>query len=143
MGKILGPLATAVAIAGAVGAVVAVVALPWAWYGAIDVKLHRFPLWGLHAFAAAALNVTVGWILVARGLRLLWWVGVALCLATVGSAALVMTFYCDATALFGPVVPMVVPVLGPGGPVAVLAAVSSVTAIGVAWLAERNARAPV
>jgi hypothetical protein len=91
--------------------------LPWAQYGDIDVPLDRFLGWGFYVTAAVALSLFLGWQLaiVTGDRRLLLLVGTGLCITTVGTAIAIMLHYDDATALFGPVVPLVTPRLGPGG----------------------------
>jgi hypothetical protein len=139
-------VALALAVVGAVGAVAAIFLLPWAHYGQLDVALHRFPLWGLYATAAAALNIaaalnaTVGRVLLNNGARR--WLriaGVGLGTVAAGAAVLVMTSYQDGTALIGPVVPLVLPTLGLGGPVALIAALCSTAATTAP---QPNTRAP-
>ncbi|PMR61383.1 hypothetical protein C1A38_09650 [Verrucosispora sp. ts21] len=117
-----------VAVAGAAGALIAAVGLPWAWYGDRAVHLTEFPGWVWYAGAAVLLNVVTagaivvpgrrGWLLLAAG---------GLGVVTIVAAVVVMTRYADV--FLGPVVPAVRPSLGPGGPVAVLAALASMTAV--------------
>ncbi|MEV4713904.1 hypothetical protein [Micromonospora sp. NPDC049374] len=118
----------AIAVSGAVAAVVAAFGLPWAWYGDRAVRLTEFPGWAGYASAAVLLNVLTGWAVVQPGRR--GWlplVAGGLGVVTVVAAVVVMTNYADV--FLGPVVPAVRPVLGPGGPVAVLAGLASLAAV--------------
>lgn len=120
------------AITGAAATVAAMV-LPWALYGDISIRLNRLPGWGFYVAAAVALNLIVGWGLLRRpkDRRLLLLAGVAMCAAAIGAAATVMLRYDDGGAIFDGIVPMVVPALGLGGPVAIVAALASGAALVV------------
>lgn len=101
----------------------ALLVLPWAWYGDITIRLYRLPNWGLHLGAVLAFHAALLWTLrTAPGRRR---VPVAAALvaggAATGSAVLVALGYDNSSALFSGPVPMVVPRLGPGVLVAVLA----------------------
>ena len=124
------------ALIGFVGTGSAIV-LPWAQYGGIDVDLFRFPLWGLYIAAAIALQAVVLWRLV-RDDRRATIAGIVLGLATIAAAVVVIFDYDNASTFFGPIVPMVIPRPGVGGPLAVLAAICST----VAAVAPRRAPAP-
>ncbi|MBQ1026160.1 hypothetical protein [Micromonospora sp. C95] len=118
----------AVAVSGVVATVVAIFGLPWAWYGDRAVRLTEFPGWAWYVGAAVLLNVVTGWAVVQPGRR--GWlplVAGGLGVGTIVAAVVVMANYADV--LRGPVVPAVRPALGPGGPVAVLAALASLTAV--------------
>ncbi|MGC5033359.1 hypothetical protein [Micromonospora sp. DT229] len=118
----------AAAVAGAAGTLIAVFGLPWAWYGDRAVRLTEFPGWAWYVGAAALLNIVTAGTIVGpgrRGWRML--VAGGLGVVTIVAAVVVMTHY--ANVFLGPVVPSVRPSLGPGGPVAVLAALASMTAV--------------
>lgn len=121
-----------VAIAGAAAAVAAMV-LPWALYGDISIRLNRLPGWGFYVAAAVALNLVVGCGLLRRprNRRLLLLAGVVTCAAAIGAAAIVMLLYDDGGAIFDGNVPLVAPAPGLGGPVAIVAALASGTALVV------------
>lgn len=131
------------AIAGG-AATVAAMALPWARYGGISIGLNRLPGWGFYVAAAVALNLVVGWALLRRSnhWRLPLLAEAALCAGTVGAAVAVMLRYDDAEAIFGPVVPLVFAVLGPGGPVAIVAALAGGTALALAPRTHRSGPTP-
>lgn len=123
-------------VLGTVGTAAAV-ALPWARYGGIDIELFRFPNWGWYLAPAIALTVLTGWF-VLRGPGPGTWpllAGAALTVATAITAAAVMWRYDDSAALFDRFVPMVIPGIGPGGPVAVLAATLNWWALLLRWRA--------
>jgi hypothetical protein len=122
-----GVVARAAAAVGALGALSAIVALPWAQYGGIGIGLSRFPGWGVYLTTAIVLNLVAGWAVGGGpgGRALLLLTGYTLGVATIMAALAVILRYRDATALFGPVVPAVIPVIGAGGPVAVLSALAS------------------
>lgn len=103
-------------------------ALPWALYGDISIRLNRLPGWGFYVAAAVAPNLIVGWGLLRRpkDQRLLLLAGVAMC-----AAATIMLRYDNGGAIFDRIVPLVVPALGLGGPVAIVAALASGTALVV------------
>ncbi|GIJ23850.1 hypothetical protein [Micromonospora lutea] len=118
----------AAAVAGAAATLVAAIGLPWAWYGDMAVHLTEFPGWAWYVSAAVLLNVFTGWAILAPGRR--GWlplVAGGLGAVTIVAAVVVMANYADV--FLGPVVPAVRPVLGPGGPVAVLAVLASLTAV--------------
>jgi len=124
-------------------------ALPWAWYGDIDVPLRRLPYWWLHLASLSALYAAVAWRVVVRPARrrtstvLTLVAGAAAAL----SAILVALGYDDASTLFPGVVPMVVPRLGPGVFLAVLAVLVTFGAVaatgGRESAAERGVGSPV
>ncbi|MEG3637175.1 hypothetical protein [Micromonospora palythoicola] len=118
----------ATAVAGAAGALVAAVGLPWAWYGDRAVRLTEFPGWAWYVGAAVLLNVVTAWTLVGPGRR--GWlplVAGGLGVVTIVAAVVVTANYAEV--FLGPVVPAVRPSLGPGGPVAVLAGLTSLFAV--------------
>lgn len=86
--------------------------VPWAWYGDMDVPLHRLPNWGVYVGGVVVLYVA-----------LVLPLAVAVCAGVVAvvTTVLVASGYDDAVALFPDVVPMVAPSLGPGPFLAVLA----------------------
>jgi hypothetical protein len=120
------------AITGAAAAVAAMV-LPWALYGDIGIRLNLLPGWGFYVAVAAALNLTVGWDLMRppKDRRLLVLAGVAMCVGAIGAAVTVMLRYDDGGAIFDGVVPLVVPAVGLGGPLAIVAALASGAALVV------------
>ncbi|MEU6023041.1 hypothetical protein [Micromonospora sp. NPDC047134] len=118
----------AAAVAGAAGTLIAVFGLPWAWYGDRAVRLTEFPGWAWYVGAAVLLSMVTGGAIVDPGRRgWLLLVAGGLGVVTIVAAVVVMTHYADV--FLGPVVPAVRPSLGPGGPVAVLAALASMTAV--------------
>lgn len=120
------------AITGAALALAAM-ALPWALYGDISIRLNRLSGWGFYVAAAVALNLVVGWSLLRRpeDRRLPLLAGVATCAAAIGAAVTVMLRYDDGGAIFDGLVPLVVPMLGLGGPVAIVAVLVSGAALVV------------
>jgi len=139
----VGMAAVVLAATGAVGAILATAVLPWSLFAG-NFGLTRFPGWGWYAAAAAALNVVTA--------SALWRPGrppkpavaaaIGLCVATIGTAVALMSQYDDGHALHGPIVPMVKPALGPGGPVAVLAALASAAAVVVHYRNNRITARP-
>jgi hypothetical protein len=129
----IGSGAVYVAAAGVVGTVVAVT-LPWARYGGIEINVADLPNWGFYVSSVVVLHLCVGWALIAltrRG-RSVWLpraVALISGVAAIVSTVVVMSRYEDADALFGSVVPLVVPHLGLGGPVAVAAILISAGAV--------------
>jgi hypothetical protein len=118
----------AAAVAGAAGTLIAAFGLPWAWYGDRAVRLTEFPGWAWYLGAAVLLNVVTVWTIVQPGRR--GWlplVAGGFGVVTIVAAVVVMTNYADV--FLGPVVPAVRPSLGPGGPVAVLAGLASLSAV--------------
>lgn len=109
----------------------AVAVLPWARWGSAEFPLSRLPWWGLYLGTAIAMHVSVAWFLFAKGRlrRVLRAVGLTLVGSTVVTAVLVMTHYDDASALFDKFVPLVYPIPGEGGLVALLAAALSAAAL--------------
>lgn len=123
------------AAAGLVGTIAAVT-LPWARYGGIEINVGDLPNWGFYVSSVVVLHLCVGWALVAltrRGRGWSVWLPRAVALisgvAAIVSTVVVMSRYEDADALFGSVVPPVVPNLGLGGPVAVAAILISAGAV--------------
>ncbi|WP_326553150.1 hypothetical protein [Micromonospora sp. NBC_01813] len=115
-------------VAGLVSTVAALW-LPWARYGGIDVRLASFPSWVWYLGVAVVVQLVViaavsvegrpgaaGYRLAARITGL---VGV---FGAIVTALVVMAQYDNAAALFGAAVPAVHPRPGPGGPVAIVAA---------------------
>lgn len=121
------------AAAGVVGTVVAVTLSPWARYGGIDIDVVDLPNWGFYLSSVVALHLCVGWALARRGRGGSVWpprvVAVVLGAVAITSTVVVLSRYRDAEALFGPVVPLVAPTLGWGGPVAVAAILVSAGAV--------------
>lgn len=118
---------------GAVGTPVVITVVPWAHYGGIEMPLYRFPCWGFPATAVVALTLLAVWARAggAGRPRHLRSAGLALAVAGVGATAVVMWHYDDADAFFGPIVPLVKPVIGPGGPLAmVLIAIDLIVLFG-------------
>jgi len=130
MGKVVGGIAIG---AGAAGTAAAILVLPSARYGDLDVPLHRFSGWGWYLAAAIGLHLVAGWSVVGRGRHrgLLISGGVALAASTVGAIVALMLRYDDATALLGPIVPMVMPELGPGGLVGLVSTLASSAPLAV------------
>ncbi|MBL6275380.1 hypothetical protein JMF97_04305 [Micromonospora fiedleri] len=120
------------AVVGAAGSLVAVFGLPWAWYGDRAVRLTEFPGWAWYVGAAVLLNLVTAGTIIERGRRgWLLLVAGGLGVVTIVAAVVVMAHYADV--FLGPVVPAVRPSVGPGGPVAVLAALASMTATGLRY----------
>lgn len=115
----------------ALASLLAVVVLPWAWYGDIDIPLHRLPSWGVHLATVLVLYAAIGWTLLAsagrRALPAIVAVGAGT--AAVGTAVLVALGYDEAAALFEDPVPAVLPGLGPGLFVGVLAVLLGLSAV--------------
>ncbi|MEU5551999.1 hypothetical protein ABZ738_19710 [Micromonospora sp. NPDC047793] len=127
-------------IVGALGNLLAVLVLPWAGYGSIDIPLHRFPGWFVHLAAVIVLyGAALGALLRPPARRPLA-VSAAAGLVAAGSAVAIAIRYDDASSFFDGTVPAVMPALGSGGPVAVLAVLVSVTALAV--LAARTRGTP-
>jgi hypothetical protein len=120
--------------AGAAATLAAPTVLPWAAYGDQAMSLHRFPDRWWYVAAGAGLTLVTLWAAYGpeKGRRFASLVGCVLTLATLAAVALVLSHYREATTLFGPIVPMVIPTIGPGGPVAVLGALAG----GVASLSR-------
>ncbi|WFE98660.1 hypothetical protein [Micromonospora sp. WMMD964] len=133
-------VALSAAVVGAVGSLVAIVALPWADYGDIAVPLSRFPGWGVYVGSVVALHACVVWAVLARTARqpLTLAAVAALSLVAVGSAILLLLGYDDASALFSGAVPTVVARPGLGGIVAVLAILVSAGAAAVSGAGRRT-----
>lgn len=127
------------AIAGATATAAAMLLLPWATYGDLSIRLERLPNSVFYLTAAVALNLFVGWVLLrwTGNRRLLVIAGATLEMATIISAIAVMLQYDNAVAIFSGIVPMVMPSLGLGGPVAIAAALVSGTAMAVALRAAK------
>ncbi|MEE6260787.1 hypothetical protein [Plantactinospora sonchi] len=127
-------VARTAAVLGALGAVSAWSVLPWAQYGSFAIELDRFPGWFWYVGTTIVLNLFSGWVVTGRpGSRPTVLVaGYALTAATIVAAVVVAAAYRDGTALFGPIVPAVVPRLGVGAVVAVLAALANAVAFTVA-----------
>jgi len=121
--------APALAVVGAIGTLLSFV-LPWAHYGGIDIPLSRFPHWGLYVASALVLQLCVAWTVFAARARVRMPVPVvaAAGLLALGSAIDLMLRYDDPAALFDRSVPLVIPLPGEGGIVAVLAIVAGVGA---------------
>lgn len=117
--------------AGGAAATAAAMVLPWAAYGDTSIGLIRLPSWEFYVAAAVTLNLVVGWSLLrpSKGPRFLLTAGVAMCVATIGAAATVMMRYDDSGAIFDGIVPLVMPALSLGGPVAIGAALVSGAAL--------------
>jgi hypothetical protein len=127
-------------VLAALGSLASVLVVPWAWYGDIDVPLHRLPVWGVHLAAVLVVYAAVlGTLLVPvrhRGLALAGAVGASV--AGAGTAVLVASGYDDASALFGETVPAVLPRLGPGPFLAVLAVLVGLGAAVLFVIRERR-----
>ncbi|WP_434739307.1 hypothetical protein [Micromonospora sp. SH-82] len=120
-------------VVGALGSLAAVLWLPWATYGSIDIPLHRFPGWTFHVAAVTVLYGAALWALLrppARRALPLAVCGVA-GLVAAGSAVTIASRYDDPTSLFDGIFPAILPVLGSGGPVAVLSVLVSLAALAV------------
>lgn len=126
-------VALSAAVVGAVGSLVSIVALPWAHYGGTAVPLIRFPGWGVYAGSVLALHACVAWTVLRRAARqpLAMAAVAALSVVAAGSAITLTLAYDDAPALFDGPIPAVVPSIGLGGIVAVLAILVSAGAAAV------------
>lgn len=123
------------AVTGLAGTIAALL-LPWAQYGGISVRLTSFPSWVWYLCIAATVQLLVISAVLAEGqpvaashlltIRVTGLVGVA---GAVVAAVVVARHYDNAAALFGAVVPAVPPLAGPGGPIAVVAALFNAGAL--------------
>ncbi|MGI5213748.1 hypothetical protein [Plantactinospora sp. CA-290183] len=137
MGVGLGRAAARLGVAATVGALLA----PWAHYGQYEIALHRLPGWSWYLGVAALMHGHAGWTVfraatrgraAGPGRRTLLVTGLVLCAATLLCAVALLRRYDDAGTFFGPIVPLVRPVPGLGGPLALLGALASVVAIRAA-----------
>jgi hypothetical protein len=113
---------------GAAGAVIATFLLPWVHYGQIDFGLLRFPGWGYYVITAAVLNVLTGWALMGAA-SIVRYAGIVMGLVTAAAAYITTMRYDETGAFFDDVVPLVMPSIGSGGPVAIAAAFLSAAAL--------------
>lgn len=115
-----------VSLIGVLGSWVAILALSWADYGDIDFPLNRFPYWGFHVACVSAFHI---WLAFRHRMPVA--AGVTTGLASIASAILIAWQYDDSSALFGEgaVVPLVMPGVGIGAAVAVLAAAATLIAM--------------
>ncbi|GIJ80703.1 hypothetical protein SAMN05443287_10342 [Micromonospora phaseoli] len=130
--------------AGAAGNLLAIGALPWANYGALEQPLDRFPGWFWHVAAVAVLYTVAGWTLLsppARRRAPIVISGLA-GLAAAGSAVALAVRYDDASLFFDTFVPAVNPVLGTGAVLAVLSVLVCLAAVGSCWPRSSGAPAP-
>lgn len=107
------------------------VLVPWAHYGDFDVELSRLPWWWAYLGAAVVMHGSA--LLPARVGAV---VAAGFGVVAVASAVVVQTGYDDASAIFGDVVPLVVPRPGLG----VLFAVTSAVAQAAGLRAGLRAR---
>ncbi|MFI6760962.1 hypothetical protein ACIBF5_17685 [Micromonospora sp. NPDC050417] len=129
MPRILPPLGAATGVAGSA---LSVAVLPWAVYGRFDIHLTRFPGWQFYVVSVLALHGCVAWALfVPAGRRSVvpLVVGAASAFVAAGSAMVLAFRYDDASALFPGVVPMVLPMPGPGPVAALLGIVAGIGAV--------------
>lgn len=122
------------ALVGAIATAAALFLLPWANYGQLSIRLEQMPNSVFYMIAAVVLQLFVGWILVrwTGNRRVLFVAWATLEAAAIVSAIAVMVRYDDGGAIFSGPVPLVMPSLGLGGPVAIAAAFVSGTAVAVA-----------
>jgi hypothetical protein len=112
--------------------------VPWAWYGDIDLRMHRLPSWAAHAGSVAVLYAAVGWTALATRRAVPLTVTACASVAAVATTVVVARGYDNASALFQDVAPMVVPRLGPGPFLAVLAVLAGLGAAVVATTGTRT-----
>ena len=120
----------------AAAADVLAVTLPWARYGDTSFTPDHFPGWPIYVVAAVLLHGCVAVMLLSRSARRpaaalftgLLAVGVA------GFALWMASRYDESGLFFTSVVPMVMPMPGPGGAIAVVAALASGTVAAVIGL---------
>lgn len=114
--------------------------LPWAWYGDVDIPLHRLPNWETHLGSVAVLYAAVVWtMLTPTGRRLLpLSVTVSATAAAAATAVFVALGYDNASALFTGVVPLARPTPGPGSVVAVAAALLGLGAAAILTTGNRK-----
>jgi hypothetical protein len=127
------------ATAGAIATAAAMFLLPWADYGQISIPLEQLPNSVFYMTTAVVLQLFVGWVLLrwTGNRRLLFVAGATLEAATIISAIVAMVQYDNGGEIFSGPVPLVIPSLGLGGPVAIAAAMVSGTAMAVALRASK------
>jgi hypothetical protein len=124
----------AVTVLAALLSLLSMLVVPWAWYGDIDLRMHRLPNWTAHVGSVAVLYAAVAWTALAPVARRAVPLTVTACASAVAVAttAVVARGYDNASALFQDVAPMVAPSLGPGPFLAVLAVLAGLDAAVVA-----------
>ncbi len=136
-------MAVRIAVAlGALGNLLAILVLPWARYGSIDIPLHRFPGWFLHVAAVVVLYGAALWALLRPSARRNLAVGTVAGVVAAGAAVVIATRYDDASSFFDDIVPAVMPRLGSGGPVAILSVLVSLAALAVLAARTRGTSTP-
>jgi hypothetical protein len=125
--------------------VLSLLALPWSRYGDIEIALHRFPGWQVHAASALALQALVLWSLFRPGRlsRARLGAGIACAATTVASAIVLGSQYNNATAFFKDVIPLVWPTPGLGPFVAATAALVSLGALILAHVTGSRRAQPL
>lgn len=117
-------------IAGLCGAVLAAAVLPWAHYGGIDVRLSELSGWGVYVASAAVLQLFVIWVVLARPrYSSPALIGTALGVLTAIVSVVVLLHFDDARGIFGQFVPPIIPTIGMGGFLAIIATLASTAAL--------------
>lgn len=120
---------------GAAGNLLAIVSLPWSAYGAIEMRLDRFPGWRWHVAAVAALYVAAVWALLAPAARRRLPIATSAVagLAAAGSAIALATRYDDSSLFFDTFVPAIKPLIGTGPVLAVLCVLVCLASVAACW----------
>lgn len=135
------PWATTAGVAVSIaGTLVAIFLVPWAHYGSISVDLLELSIWPSYVVLVSLLHLSV--VILVPSVRT-WpsWLPLIsgiLVLAAVAAAVIVMFEYDDSRGIFGPFVPPILPVIGAGGPLAVIAALINVPVILQRFKYERK-----
>lgn len=111
------------------------VAVPWARYGDMSFTADRFPGWPAYLVAAVLLHACVAVVLLSRSARRpAAAVAGALALGVARLALWMASRYDESSLFFASVTPMVMPMPGPGGALALLAALTSGAVAAIAGL---------
>ncbi|MDG4795965.1 hypothetical protein [Micromonospora sp. WMMD1082] len=138
-------LAGSAVAAGAAGNLLAIVLLPWANYGALEMRLDRFPGWLWHVAAVAVLYAAAAWALLSPPARRRVPIVISALagLAAAGTAVALATRYDDASLFFDWIVPAIRPVLGTGPVLAVLSVLVCLAGVGSRWPRPSERPVPV
>jgi hypothetical protein len=132
-------LPAVIAGVGFTAALLSVVAIPWAQYGDMEIPLWRFPAWSFFVIGMIAVYCCAAGSLIPK--RRVSRIAIAAVMVsaafTIAYAAVLMSRYADSDVLFSGPIPMVVPRLGIGGPIGVIAALTGAAA---AYAADRSKR---